>query len=68
MKTARFSSKYTDKNDGEKIETNVTVDMSDLRKDLGQKFVFISIDQSYHWRKHEIFTIACNRRFVGLRF
>ena len=40
-KKAKFSYKYTDKNDGEKIKTKVTVAVSDLTKDLGQKFVFV---------------------------
>ncbi len=41
MKTCKFSTKYTDKNDGEKIVTKVSVSVSDLTKDLGSKFVFI---------------------------
>lgn len=41
MKKAKFSYKYTDKHDGEKIEAKVKVTVSDLTKDLGNKFVFI---------------------------
>jgi hypothetical protein len=38
---AKFSSTYTDKNDGTKCKTTVTVHKLDLIKDLGHKFVFI---------------------------
>lgn len=41
MKKNKFSYKYTDNNDGEKIKAKVNVAISDLTKDLGAKFVFI---------------------------
>jgi hypothetical protein len=41
MKKSKFSTKYTDKNDGETVKLKVVVDVSDLRKDLGSKFIFI---------------------------
>lgn len=41
MKKSKFSYKYTDKHDGEKIEAKVKVSVSDLTKDLGHQFVFI---------------------------
>lgn len=41
MKKAKFSYKYTDKNDGDTIRVKVHVDKVDLTKDLGQKFIFI---------------------------
>jgi hypothetical protein len=41
MKKTKFSYKYTDKHDGEKIKATVKVMKSDLTKDLGHTFVFI---------------------------
>jgi hypothetical protein len=43
MKKAKFSYKYKDNNDGEKITAKVVVCDADLTKDLGQRFVFIDI-------------------------
>ena len=40
----KFSSSYKDKNDGTKVKTTVTVQISDLTKDLGHKFVFIDAE------------------------
>ena len=37
----RFQSSYTDKNDGDKIKVVYDIHVSDLTKDLGQKFVLI---------------------------
>lgn len=36
-----FTSKYTDKHYGTKVETKITVHKVDLTSDLGNKFVFI---------------------------
>lgn len=36
-----FKTNYTDKNDGTKVKTKVTVHQVDLTKDLGNKFLFI---------------------------
>lgn len=52
MKQSKFSTKYTDKNDGEKIKTKVTVSVSDLTDDLGHKFVFI--DTVHHESQRSI--------------
>lgn len=46
MKKNKFSYKYTDKNDGEKITAKVKLYVTDLTKDLGSKFVFI--EATYH--------------------
>lgn len=45
MRKAKFSCKFIDNNDGAKIKMDVTVEKSDLSKDLGQSFIFIETSQ-----------------------
>lgn len=40
-KKSKFSTEYTDNNDGETVKIKATIANVDLRKDLGSKFVFI---------------------------
>lgn len=42
----KFSSSYTDLNDGTEVTTKTVVRTVDLRKDLGEQFVFIETTYS----------------------
>ena len=44
MKKAKFSYKYKDKHDGEKIQGNVKVQKIDMIEQFGKVFVFIDSD------------------------
>ena len=46
MKKAKFKSSYTDLNDGTKVKIKAVVKKVDLTKDLGDKFVFVDVEQT----------------------
>ena len=45
MKRTKFVTGFKDTNNGDKIRQVVQVDITDLTKDLGSKFLFVEVEQ-----------------------